>query len=247
MKLQKLAEVTSTPVSTVKFYLREGLMPPGEKLNATTAAYEQHHVERLRLISALRQVVGLGLVQVRQVIDAVNAAVRTHDTIAMMGAVQTIVLGIPSSEAVTTEAAESRESTESAEPSESAGSARSTGRLTAQEIISAMGWATGSPETVDALDQHMATMSRWGLDPDLAGALVYARAADSVAAHELVDSAPWSSASSDAGPPSPDVIATYTAVGIHAYSQLLLRLLAVAQGSHARRLDPRLSGRSPRE
>jgi DNA-binding transcriptional MerR regulator len=217
MKLHQLAEVTSTPVSTVKYYLRAGLLPPGEKLNATTAAYGRRHVERLELIGALRQVVGLGLSQVRQVVEAVE----TLDPIRMMGRIQTIVLDLP----VPAETPP--------EPAETAG------RLTAQEVMDAMGWQSGSPESIAALDRQLDTMARWGLAPSLEGALVYARAADSVAAHELTRDSPWA-APSEGQPPSKERIATYTAVGIHAYSQLLLRLHSVAQGSHARGLGSSL-------
>jgi hypothetical protein len=83
-----------------------------------------------------------------------------------------------------------------------------------------------------------------------------------VAGHELSLGAPWSDRDREAmpdsvagpgapcgepmvegdrpasGPPSADRIAACTAVGVHGYAQLLLRLLAVAQGSHARGLDP---------
>lgn len=217
MKLQQLAADTGTPVSTVKYYLREGLLPPGRKLNTTTAAYGQHHVERLRLIGALRQVVGLGLSGVRQVVDAVE----TLEPVPMMGRVQAVVMsGFPTP----------------AGPDSADGTSQ---RLTARQIMDRMGWLAGSPESVEALDHHLATMDHWGVAPDLEGSLVYARAADDVAAEELTRRAPWVGGASGPGdrPPSNDVIATYTAVGIHAYSQLLMRLHAVAQGSYARRLE----------
>lgn len=222
MKLQRLAEASSVPVSSVKFYLREGLLPPGEKLNATTSAYGQQHVERLLLIGALRQVVGLGLAEVRNVVEAVESL----DPVRMMGRIQAIVLGLSMP-------------AEGPDGEESAVSAEGGTRLTAHRILDAMGWHSGSPESIASLDAHLETMTRWGLAPELDGALVYARAADSVAAHELRHSSPWSAGSGEA-PPSNDVLAAYTAVGIHAYSQLLLRLHAVAQGSHARGLDPTL-------
>lgn len=226
MKLQRLAEATSVPVSTVKFYLREGLLPPGEKLNATTAAYGQQHVERLVLIGALRQVLGLGLAKVRNVVEAVE----TLDPVRMMGRIQAIVLGLSMP----------AEGPDGADSAGGANGANGGTRLTAHRILEAMGWQSGSPESIASLDAHLETMARWGLAPELEGALVYARAADSVAAHELSHSSPWSAGSGEA-PPSNDVMATYTAVGIHAYSQLLLRLHAVAQGSHARGLDPTLT------
>ncbi len=60
------------PVATVKFYLREGLLPPGEATGATRARYDDSHVKRLRLIRALTEVAGLRLEAVRTVLDTVD-------------------------------------------------------------------------------------------------------------------------------------------------------------------------------
>lgn len=59
MKLSELAAASDTSVASIKFYIREGLLPPGKKKNATTAVYAHSHVERLHLIAALRQIVRL--------------------------------------------------------------------------------------------------------------------------------------------------------------------------------------------
>ena len=222
MKLKALAEETGTPVSTVKFYLREGLVPPGEKLNATTSAYGRRHVERLRLIAVLRQVVGLGLVEVRRVVEAVD----TLDPLHLMGTVQAVVLGLP-------DPPEGEATGDGTRP------ASGTDRVSAGQVMDAMDWSGGLPGAVVALDRQLETMAAWGLAPDLDQVLVYARAVDAVAENELVRGAPWSSGPA-AEAPSNDVVATYTAVGIHAYSQLLQRLHAVAQGSHARGLGAQM-------
>lgn len=41
MKLQELAARSETPVTTIKYYLRERLLDPGVKRDATTASYDQ--------------------------------------------------------------------------------------------------------------------------------------------------------------------------------------------------------------
>jgi DNA-binding transcriptional MerR regulator len=233
MKLQQLATEAATPVSTVKFYLREGLLAPGRKLNATTSAYGPEHVERLELIRALRQVVGLGLPHVRQVVEAVE----TMDPVPMMGRVQTIVLDlpqVPDGPGREVQPKPPGTSGERPRPAPGPASGPASGPAGpapgALDIIRAMGWREGSPESIAALDEQLATMGAWGLAPPLDTILVYARAVDRVAEHELTVGSPWTG--SDV--PSNDRIATYTAVGIHAYSQLLLRLHSVAQGSYAR-------------
>jgi DNA-binding transcriptional MerR regulator len=70
MWLSELASRGGVPVATAKYYLREGLVPPGEAVGATRARYDQSHVDRLRLVRALVDVAGLTLDQVREVIAA---------------------------------------------------------------------------------------------------------------------------------------------------------------------------------
>lgn len=71
--MKELSERSGVPVPTVKFYLREGLIPPGESAGATRAHYDEDHVRRLRLIRALVDVAGMGLDRVREVLDAVDS------------------------------------------------------------------------------------------------------------------------------------------------------------------------------
>jgi DNA-binding transcriptional MerR regulator len=61
MRLAELSRTTGVPRSTIKFYLREGLLPSGEAQARNQALYGPRHVERLELIRALREVAGLPL------------------------------------------------------------------------------------------------------------------------------------------------------------------------------------------
>lgn len=72
MRMSDLAAASGLPVATVKFYLREGLLPPGEATGATRARYDDSHVKRLRLIRALTEVAGLRLEAVRAVLDTID-------------------------------------------------------------------------------------------------------------------------------------------------------------------------------
>jgi len=70
------------PLPTVKYYLREGLLPPGVATSATRATYDESHLRRLRLIRALVDVGSLRLDAVRMILEAVDDnAVDLHDTI----------------------------------------------------------------------------------------------------------------------------------------------------------------------
>jgi DNA-binding transcriptional MerR regulator len=49
MRLSDLSAASGVPVATVKYYLREGLLPPGRLTAATSAQYDDSHLQRLRL------------------------------------------------------------------------------------------------------------------------------------------------------------------------------------------------------
>lgn len=72
MWMSELSERSGVAVATIKFYLREGLLPPGEATGATRATYDEDHVRRLRLIRALVDVAGMSLERVRRVLAAVD-------------------------------------------------------------------------------------------------------------------------------------------------------------------------------
>jgi DNA-binding transcriptional MerR regulator len=72
MWMSELARRSGLPVATIKFYLREGLLHPGEATAATRAAYDESHLRRLRLVRALVEVADLRLDAVRQVLTAVE-------------------------------------------------------------------------------------------------------------------------------------------------------------------------------
>jgi len=68
MRLSELSERSGVSVYSIKFYLREGLLPPGERKSARLSEYGEHHLRRLRLIRAMLTVGGLTLTQARDVL-----------------------------------------------------------------------------------------------------------------------------------------------------------------------------------
>ena len=72
MRISELSKHSGVPVATIKFYLREQLLPPGQAVAATQAEYGQAHLRRLRLIRALIGVRGLTVNATRQVLTAVS-------------------------------------------------------------------------------------------------------------------------------------------------------------------------------
>ncbi|HEX9258938.1 MAG TPA: MerR family transcriptional regulator [Acidimicrobiales bacterium] len=72
MRISELAERTGVSVATVKYYLREGLLPPGEATAATQARYSDEHVHRLQLIRVLREVGDVPVADLAEVLAAVG-------------------------------------------------------------------------------------------------------------------------------------------------------------------------------
>ncbi|MER5871888.1 MerR family transcriptional regulator [Streptomyces sp. NPDC002044] len=67
-----MSRTSGVPVPTIKFYLREGLLPAGELSSPNQAHYGERHVRRLNLIRALTDVGGLPLASVGKVVEAVE-------------------------------------------------------------------------------------------------------------------------------------------------------------------------------
>jgi DNA-binding transcriptional MerR regulator len=71
MRISELSADTGVPVATIKYYLREGLLPEGERTAPTQATYAERHVRRLRVIRALIES-GVSIAEVRRVLDALD-------------------------------------------------------------------------------------------------------------------------------------------------------------------------------
>ena len=72
MRISELAEASGLPVATIKYYLREGLLHPGEAVSATRADYGAGHVRRLAVIRALVDLVGIPIARVRAILAIVD-------------------------------------------------------------------------------------------------------------------------------------------------------------------------------
>ncbi|MFI1279528.1 MerR family transcriptional regulator [Streptomyces sp. NPDC020858] len=74
MRLAELSERSGVAIATIKYYLREGLLPPGHRVSATTADYDDGHLRRLRLVRAMIQVGQVGQVPVATVREVLRHA-----------------------------------------------------------------------------------------------------------------------------------------------------------------------------
>ena len=58
MRISELSRRSGAPVSTLKYYLREGLVHEGERLSGNQTDYDETHVQRVRLERALLETGG---------------------------------------------------------------------------------------------------------------------------------------------------------------------------------------------
>jgi DNA-binding transcriptional MerR regulator len=72
MLVSELADRAEVSLATVKYYLREGLLPAGETTGPRRAEYDETHVRRLRVLRLLREVGGVPVTSLRQVVDALD-------------------------------------------------------------------------------------------------------------------------------------------------------------------------------
>ncbi|MEU5382841.1 MerR family transcriptional regulator [Kitasatospora cineracea] len=196
MRLADLGERSGVPLATVKYYLREGLLPPGRRINATQAEYDESHLRRLRLVRAMIQVGRIPVATVREVLAHVD-----DDSLGL-----TVRLGAalwalphPAGEAPGAPAEAAGPSRETAGPSrEATGPSReaavdphrAAADLLVDELLARLGWSAArelgalSPAH-RALVTTLATLHRLGYPLDADDLLPYARTMEQAAAHDL--------------------------------------------------------------
>lgn len=165
MRISQLSAASGVPIPTIKYYLREGLLPPGEQTSATRAEYGARHVRRLRLVRALLEVGRLPIVSIRKVIAAVD-----DENLGMHEVLGTAHYAL----APAVEAHDDDEEWRRA-------------RAEADRLITDLGWRIdpGAP-TRDELAQAILTLDRLGMPATGEALRPYAAAAlDLVVEHEI--------------------------------------------------------------
>lgn len=155
MRLAELCATTGVAPATVKYYLREGLLPPGDLVATTRAEYGPAHVERLRLIRALVEGADVSIDGVRRILEAIDdPPASRHD---FFGVAQKAINGTPA-------ATEVEESTRSA--------------------VEELGWFDCEPALL-FLQSAMDTAARAGYPVTRERLLAYAGAVQEVARYDL--------------------------------------------------------------
>jgi DNA-binding transcriptional MerR regulator len=72
MRIGELSERSGVAVPTIKYYVREGLVPTGVRAKANQVDYSEAHIRRLRLVRALLEVGELSVATARRVIAVLD-------------------------------------------------------------------------------------------------------------------------------------------------------------------------------
>ena len=163
MRVAELSRRTDVSVASIKYYLREGLLPSGEPTGRNQADYGEGHVRRLRLVRALLDVGGLSVAATKQVLASVDdEEVPLHEALGVtQGAIN------PPRTLIEDDATERA-------------------RKLLADLVARRGWRVDedNPGLRTAVDV-LATYDRLG-HADLAGGLdLYAEAMEAVARHEV--------------------------------------------------------------
>ncbi|MFF5343922.1 MerR family transcriptional regulator [Streptomyces althioticus] len=180
MRISELSRRSGVSIPTIKYYLRDGLLPAGRPTAANQAEYDEDHVRRLRLIRSLIGVRGLSVSATRDVLAAVDE--QQGDVHLLLG----LVLGaLP----VERSGRPPRRDGGPAEP-DGAGAAEPAGARDAAEDVAAltaeMGWKTSpNPPAAQVVAETLETMRALGVDYDWRSLLPYAELADRTAGLDL--------------------------------------------------------------
>ena len=74
MRIAELSRLSGVTPATIKYYLREGLLPPGVHTHPNQVEYTEHHVTRLRLIRALIEIGGLSISTTFDLLSVLDSA-----------------------------------------------------------------------------------------------------------------------------------------------------------------------------
>ncbi|MGR8007743.1 MerR family transcriptional regulator [Streptomyces hypolithicus] len=161
MRISELSRRSGVSTATIKYYLREGLLPPGRATAQTQAEYGEPHVRRLRLIRALIGARGLTVSATKDVLDTISEV--ETDTHELLG----LVFGVSPAGGVKDSAGEQDHSDVGA-------------------LVAEMGWkVTEHNPARHVITQTLETLRSLGMNYDWHDLIPYAELAEKTAALDL--------------------------------------------------------------
>ncbi|MEU6947897.1 MerR family transcriptional regulator [Streptomyces sp. NPDC046316] len=161
MKISELSRRSGVSIPAIKYYLRDGLLPPGRATAANQASYGEDHLHRLRLIRVLIGVRKLPVNSVREILGAITEEGDLHQ-----------ILGIVTE---ARPAALKKKQEQEAEAAER----ETEGVADARRLVSEMGWDVANhTAAIHTLGEVLDALSGLGSDIDWQTLLPYAELAD---------------------------------------------------------------------
>ena len=71
MTVSELSSFSNIPLSTIKFYIRQNLVPGPNKIRGTKAYYNSTHLSRLRLIKKIQTEGNMPLSKIKEIINMI--------------------------------------------------------------------------------------------------------------------------------------------------------------------------------
>jgi DNA-binding transcriptional MerR regulator len=165
MRVSDLSRKSGVSVATIKFYLRERLLPTGKPTARNQAEYDDTHLSRLRLVRTLITLGQLRLSSVREVMTAVDTK-----GLSVQGLCQVVNRALFADQPTAT-------GDDAIEPA----------RMRVDDFIDSLDWlvAPDSPGR-STLANVLAALRRLGSNCDADIFAPYAAAAEELAVHEIV-------------------------------------------------------------
>lgn len=163
MRIAELSRRTAVPVPTIKYYVREGLVPRGELTSRNQATYDDRHERRIRLVRALIDIGGLSVATTRDLLAQLDNPDASTDN--LLG--RTMLNLNPSRERVDDET-------------------RASAAAQVRALVDGRGWRVDTHDpTLDVLIDLVAALRALGEDDLLEILDTYAEAAEKIAAIDL--------------------------------------------------------------
>ena len=225
MLLAELVDRSGVSAASIKYYRREGLLPPGDRVTTTRQAYGERHLDRLRLIGVLRERADASIPDVRALVEVLDDPHRP--LVDALELAQAITSGLPA-------APHRRPVPDDEDPA-------------VTRVVRELGWPDVPSGPRAAVDDLARSVRAAGIPVDPARLVRWARHLDELAREDLdragVTAPARTGAPAEDGSaagPSDDAIVTHAVAGMVASDRLLrtLRAWALASGSIARATPP---------
>jgi DNA-binding transcriptional MerR regulator len=206
MKVGELSRASGASVATIKYYLREGLLPAGRSPGAANQAeYTDLHVHRLHLVRTLLHVGGLSIAKVRETVAAIdNPRLSRHRLLAVAHDALAGPPVVAADDPISAQA-----------------------RADIDEWLASMDW-TSTPDTPAraVLAEALAALRRLGRDVPAQVFTPYAEAADALAEREMATLDPD-------GPRA--ALVEDAVIGTIVFERALIALRRLAEANHSAR------------